>query len=246
MRFAAGLTLALVLTLPAAAEPRVAPVLLELYTSQGCYSCPPADELLARLRLREDVVALEFHVDYWNNLVYGSSGNWVDVHSRPEFTARQQAYARAARLKGRRGVYTPQMVIGGQYAAVGSDAREIASRIAQLQKSPPALVVSADVRGQRLEIAVSGTAPPGAALWLARYDLHHATAVTGGENDGKEMHNYHVVTSLEKIADQAPPADMPLVVDGVSLGRNQGCAVFFQDARLGRILGAARCTPEPV
>lgn len=245
MRRAAGFTLALVLTLPVAAEPRIAPVLIELFTSQGCYSCPPADELLAHLRLREDVVALEFHVDYWNNLVYGNSGNWVDVHSRPEFTARQQAYARTARLKGRRGVYTPQMVIGGQYAAVGSDAREVTRRIAQLQKSPPLLTVRADIRDRRLEVAVSGSAPPGTALWLARYDLHHATAVSGGENDGKEMHNYHVVTSLEKIADHAPPGNTPVIVEGVTLGDNQGCAVFFQDAHLGRILGAARCTPEP-
>ena len=92
---------------------QAAPVLVELFTSQGCSSCPPADQLLASLAARPDVLALAFHVTYWDRL------GWPDTFGSPQFTERQQAYA--ARLGG--GLYTPEAVIGGELALVGSDPR---------------------------------------------------------------------------------------------------------------------------
>jgi hypothetical protein len=97
--------------------------LVELFTSHGCSSCPAADKLLAELlRQDETLMALEYHVDYWNTLVHGSAGNWVDPFSRSEYSTRQREYA-AAGLSGQPGVYTPQVIVNGRVAAVGSDHR---------------------------------------------------------------------------------------------------------------------------
>src|ERR1700736_1842766 len=104
-----SLGLAVVVT-PAAAGER--PIVVELFTSQGCSSCPPADALLAELAQRPDVIALGFHIDYWDDL------GWKDPLSSPAATARQRDYARQF---GRRQVYTPQLVVDGAEEAVGSD-----------------------------------------------------------------------------------------------------------------------------
>lgn len=217
------------------------PVVVELFTSQGCYSCPAADKYLGQLkRVRgEEVIALEFHVDYWNDLIWGSAGNWQDVHSKPEYTLRQRRYA-STRLQGRGGVYTPQMVIGGRYAAVGSAGSTIEKRIGQVQREPTPLTVNARLEAQNLLVEIAGEAPDGAAVWLARYDLHHTTEVTGGENHGKELENHNVVTDLRQIGTWQS-GGVKLTVPGVALGDNQGCAVFVQKQDLGRILGAGRC-----
>ena len=217
------------------------PVVVELFTSQGCYSCPAAEQYLGKLkRSRGDaVIALEFHVDYWNDLVWGSAGNWEDVHSKPEYTLRQRRYA-GVRLQGRSGVYTPQMVVGGQYAAVGSSRRNVEKHIEQVQRDPAPLTVRTALRDGNLRVEIDGTAPEGAAVWLARYDLKHTTEVTAGENHGKTLDNHNVVTALRKVGTWHN-GRIELTVPGVVLGENQGCAVFVQNENLGRILGAAKC-----
>lgn len=240
-RFFSIAVLALAAAGGARAEPGQ-PVVVELFTSQGCYSCPAAEKYLGELiRARGDaLIALEFHVDYWNDLVWGLAGNWEDVHSKPEYTRRQRRYA-ATRLEGRGGVYTPQMVIGGRYAAVGSSQREVERRIEQLRREPAPLTVQTALQsGDTLQIRISGEADDGAAVWLARYDLKHTTEVTGGENNGKTLDNFHVVTALRKVGTWRGPG-VALDVPGVALGENQACAVFVQDERLGRILGAGKC-----
>ena len=217
------------------------PVVVELFTSQGCYSCPAAEKYLGKLkRARGDqIIALEFHVDYWNDLVWGSAGNWEDVHSKPEYTARQRRYS-AVRLQGRGGVYTPQMVVGGRYAAVGTSGRAIEKHIDQLQRESAPLTVRASFEDRNLQIAIEGEVPDGAFVWLASYDLKHTTEVTAGENNGKTLDNYNVVTALRKIG-AWQNEQVNLTVPGVVLGENQGCAVFVQNERLGQILGAAKC-----
>jgi hypothetical protein len=234
-------TLAATVLLGGARAESLKPVVVELFTSQGCYSCPAAEKYLGQLKRArgDEVIALEFHVDYWNDLVWGSAGNWDDVHSKPEYTERQRLYS-AARLQGRQGVYTPQMVIGGQYAAVGSSARTVENYIAQLQREPAPLTVRATLETSNLHVEIDGQVPEGAAVWLANYDLKHTTEVTGGENNGKTLANYNVVTELRKIG-AWQNGHVKLTVPGVVLGENQGCAVFVQSERLGRVLGAARC-----
>ncbi|MDH3715865.1 MAG: DUF1223 domain-containing protein [Gammaproteobacteria bacterium] len=234
-------SLAVTTLLGGARAESIKPVVVELFTSQGCYSCPAAEKFLGQLkRARGDaVIALEFHVDYWNDLVWGSAGNWEDVHSKPEYTERQRRYS-AVRLQGRRGVYTPQMVIGGRYAAVGSSARTVENYIDQLQREPAPLTVRIVFQENSLQVEIDGQVQEGAAVWLANYDLKHTTEVTGGENHGKTLDNYNVVTDLRKIGTWQN-GRVQLTVPGVVLDDNQGCAVFVQEERLGQILGAEKC-----
>ena len=112
----------------AKAEP---PVVVELFTSQGCYSCPPAEAYLGELSKTAEIVALEFHVDYWDDLAHGGDGKWKDVFSRPEFTQHQRIYA-GNFPNGQ--VYTPQMVVGGHGFAVGSNRRAVRRLIAQAKE----------------------------------------------------------------------------------------------------------------
>jgi len=127
------LLLAVGLALTAARAAEKATTVVELFTSQGCSSCPPADANLGRLAARDDIVALGFHVDYWDDLVYGGAGRWKDVFSDPAFTARQRDYNRAIRGSGQ--VYTPQMIIDGRIETVGFKRTEVhrAIRTAQTE-----------------------------------------------------------------------------------------------------------------
>ena len=112
----------------ASEQPGGTPAVIELFTSQGCYSCPPAEALLGDLIEANDpdnLVALEFHVDYWDSLVYGSHGSHKDPFSSADNTLRQRLYNHDGDLRGQRGVYTPQMVVNGRYAAVGSKRRTV-------------------------------------------------------------------------------------------------------------------------
>ena len=237
----ASVSLAAMAMVGAARAESPKPVVVELFTSQGCYSCPAAEKYLGKLKRSrgDEVIALEFHVDYWNDLVWGSAGNWEDVHSKPEYTLRQRRYA-SVRLGRRQAVYTPQMVIGGRYAAVGSSRRDVEKRIDQLQSEPAPLTVSTALENQNLRVEIDGDAPDEAAVWLASYDLEHTTEVTGGENHGKTLTNHNVVTALRKIGEWRR-GRLELTVPGVTLGENQGCAVFVQTEGLGQILGAAKC-----
>ena len=107
------------------------PVVVELFTSQGCSSCPPADALLHELSKRDDVIPLALHVDYWDYI------GWKDSFAQPAFTARQRGYAQAS---GRRAIYTPQMIIGGQFDVVGNRPMDVAA-IIRCQVLPPSLVM---------------------------------------------------------------------------------------------------------
>lgn len=224
----------------AAAEPEPTPVVVELFTSQSCYSCPPAETLLGKLAGRPDLIALEFHVDYWNDLVYGAAGRWTDVHSSPAHTARQRAYGN--RLGG--GVYTPQMVIDGRAETVGSREGDIERAIAAARKHPRiALAVAAtDTGGIAIRGEATGRQP--AELWLVRYLEQETTRVRAGENRGKVLVNHHIVTGMSRLADW-PLADDVLTVVPPELPSGEGCAVLLQAPGQGPILGAAPCPKAP-
>lgn len=227
----------------ASATDSVAPKhVVELYTSQGCYSCPPADAFLAELITRGDVVGLEFHVDYWDDLVYGAAGQWRDPFSSPAYSDRQRAYERRG-LGGRNGVYTPQIVVDGRRAEVGSDRRAVHSALEGVDGER--LQVSVTASGaDGLRVSVSGRAGDDtdtpAALWLVRFDRRHVTPVSAGENQGKTLSNVHVVTAMAQIGEWS---GTPVTVD-LPRGRPtsaQGCAVLVQSASTGPVLGAAYC-----
>src|SRR5216683_3705481 len=212
----AGLTLTSITLLTAVAliRPRVhasasspetqrTPVIIELFTSEGCSSCPAADALLARLANEQPVanvqlIALEEHVDYWNDL------GWTDPFSSQDWTSRQYVYARTL---GNGNAYTPQMVVDGTVEFVGSrtqQARESILKAAGKAKIPVALAQSDAVgtgKGNlsakvgRLEGTTKGDA---AEVWLAITETGLHSAVTRGENAGEDLHHAAVVRSMRK------------------------------------------------
>ncbi len=213
---------------------------VELFTSQSCYSCPPAEAYLGELVERDDVIGLEFHVDYWDDLVYGSAGRWKDVFSSPAHTERQRLYNRNIRDTAQ--VYTPQMVIDGRAEAAGTRRGAVDATIdAQARNPRPRLDVTiANTADGGLAITIDGPLKVPAAVWLARFERAHVTRVKAGENKGKTLTNHHVVTRMERIGTWSGSA-MTATVPGVSLAAGEGCAVLVQNEAQGPILGAAAC-----
>ena len=215
------------------------PTVIELFTSQSCYSCPPAEALLGELVERDDIIALEFHVDYWDDLVYGSAGLWKDVFSDPAYTKRQRLYA--ARIRNG-GVYTPQIVVDGVVQTVGSKRGRVLRLIERSGKAEkPALVAVHPSPAGGLTVSLESRAGrPAAAVLLARYDLRHVTPIEAGENMGKTLTNHHVVRELREVGYwTGKPIEIP--VADIRLDANQGCAVIVQAPDQGAILGAAVC-----
>jgi hypothetical protein len=164
------------------------PLVLELFTSQGCSSCPPADRLLSRLAGERDLAPLSFHVDYWNDL------GWVDPFSLPVWTDRQRGYARAL---GDDRVYTPELVIGGGVGLVGSQEAAVKRAIAGAPR-PALLAATAHWRGDALEVSV--TAPGDADVFVAVWEDSTRTKVPRGENAGETLGSDRVVRRLERVA----------------------------------------------
>ncbi len=244
-RFVAVVTMATITAPGATAEGETKHV-FELFTSQGCYSCPPAEELLVRIiKQYDDILALEYHVDYWDSLVYGAAGQWKDPFSSPKYSQRQRDYNQL-RLEGRTGVYTPQIVVDGAYAFVGSKSMKAQSQMSK--DSRLTLTTSAEVSADgRVRIEIAGDDRTQADVWLVSYDKEHVTKVTAGENMGKKLKNANVVRKFESIGRWRGE---PLVIESKiePLTDNQNCAVLVQAfSHAGRrvagpILGAADCT----
>ena len=214
----AGLVLSS-LAVPAMAATR--PVVIELFTSQGCSSCPPADALLTELAGRKDVLALGFHVDYWDRL------GWKDPLSTPGATMRQHDYAAEF---GRNEVYTPQMVIDGKRQAVGSNRGAVLQAIADSEAVSAAPVTfSADGRS----VSVGAGTGRGKVL-VIRYLLKRTTAVQRGENAGRMAVDANGVESIRN-AGEWTGATLELPIDPVDTGH--GLAVLVQGDD-GQILGA--------
>lgn len=199
------------------------PVVLELFTSQGCSSCPPADALLGELAKRPDVIALAWHVDYWNNL------GWKDPYASRQWTDRQRAYAQQLRED----VYTPALVVNGAAMVIGSDRRAVTRAMAET----PAPSVAVSLRRTPSGLEARSTAwPTGAAALLVTYDPENATAVGAGENVGRHLTEYRIVREARDIALANGPIALPPVQP------RQGAALLIRDAAW-RLLGAADLPP---
>jgi hypothetical protein len=221
---AAIIGLALAATLAISARAQESPVVVELFTSQGCSSCPPADAFLTDLaRQRRDVLPLAFHVTYWDYL------GWKDPYSLDAATARQREYAR--RLHGD-GIYTPQMVVDGTTGFVGSSRSEGISAIAGAAPKPVAVSVARE--GQTLLITV-GAGAGLAQVLLVGFDPTHETPVGRGENSGRTLTETNIVRSLTPVGMWTGPA----VTLRQSPPGGESFAVLLQ-AEDGRIIGAAR------
>lgn len=202
MRLATALALTLA-ACPVAADP----VVVELFTSQGCSSCPPADELLGQLAERDDVITLSLHVDYWDWI------GWEDTFATSDYTARQRAYAQAA---GTSVVYTPQFVIAGTDQVAGPSAMELVERISAHQGKTQDVLKAVTTGDGGVAIQADAGGEP-ARLVLAEL-LPEATVQIGrGENAGRQVTYHNVVRSWQVLSDWdgAPMVmDVPAAADG--------------------------------
>lgn len=219
----------LVLASPVAAGEAL-PV-VELFTSQGCSSCPPADKYLGELAKRRDVIALSYHVDYWDYI------GWPDPFATKATTRRQHDYGQALK---QRYVYTPELVVDGRGHSSRPD--DVAQLIAAARERP------------RLDVALEAedpdmpkvTIPAGdydgrASVWMVFYDRQHETRIGRGENRGRTLTYSNVVREIRHIGTWTGRAlTLPVSIDEARSNGRGGCAVIVQDGRAGRILGAAK------
>jgi len=229
------------------------PVVLELFTSEGCSSCPPADAFLKALdeagHVNEvEIIAIEEHVDYWNRL------GWSDPFSSHSWTERQEQYARAFRHNG---VYTPQLVINGRRELVGSSAPEARRNIIEAARIPGAdlrlSLTEVSRREAKFSIAVENAPPEAqsAELWLAVSERGLSSNVLHGENEGRNLAHAAVLRSLthvrspraESRGSATATATVPL--DASWKRENLRFVVFLQEPKTLHIFGAAACSASP-
>ena len=208
---------------------------VELFTSQGCSSCPPADALLEKYAARDDVVALSLPVDYWDYL------GWKDTLASPLYSQRQRDYALT---RGDREVYTPQVVVNGVAHAVGSDKRTIDRQISRTVRRQARVAVQLRPEGDAV-VVETGAAPRGLSkasgtIWLALVKKSEKVAIQRGENRGRKITYYNVVRELKPIGEWRGKATTLKIakMDLKKLGVD-GYVVLLQQGKTGRILGVA-------
>lgn len=231
------------LGLAAAAPPaQSGPVVLELYTSQGCSSCPPADALFATFVTRTELIPLSFSVDYWNYL------GWVDTFAKHEFTERQRAYAHT---RGDGQVYTPQVIVAGGAPVVGSDRAAIEAAIAIAQELPT-VDVAVEVVGSVVHIDVAAAfagGPTWGTVWIVLFDTEEAVEIGRGENAGRTVIYHNIVMDMHRLAmwrGEAMSFELPFAE--MEQARADGAAIIVQQERNGLpgpIVGAAMYTRPP-
>lgn len=238
--------LAILLTLGAgaasaqeAAQPKG---VVELFTSQGCSSCPPADKALETLARQGDVVALSYHVDYWNYL------GWADTLASKDNTDRQYAYAR---MFGRNGVYTPQAVLNGREHVNGADIDGIRTRLGAMPEEGKGLQVPVDVEVKNDELRIRvGPGEGKANILIAYFERERTINIDKGENSGKTVNYWHAVTDMETIGMwEGKETNLILPADMLKKRKRPGgCAVLLQRMRTadtpGAILGAMVLTGD--
>ena len=209
---------------------------VELFTSQGCSSCPPADAFLGKLAREDDILALSMHVDYWDYI------GWKDPFADPALTTRQRKYAARMEL---RYIYTPQMVIQGRWQEVGSKRGAIWPLIRDARKEQ-SVAIHIAVEGSAVRVRLPAQPVAEAAtVWLVAFDARHDTKIARGENGGRTLSYYNVVRSMTPIARWNGEAfDATHALPAGPDGTKQGIAVLVQAAETGPILGAVAIRPE--
>lgn len=224
------------------------PVIVELFTSEGCSSCPPADQFLAALEAKQpivnaEVIALEEHVDYWNNL------GWVDPFSSDSATVRQYAYAGAL---GNGNAYTPQMVVDGQFELVGSRGRQawgVIERAANRKKAEVSVTTQSAADGSRIFEIKIGTLPEFTAgdkpeVWIAITETGLQSNVKRGENAGEDLHHAAIVRNLRKlgtasaVGETSYASEEKVKMEPSWKRENTRVVIFIQEQKSRRILGA--------
>lgn len=203
---------------------------VELYTSQGCPSCPPADAYLRKLAEDPDVIALALHVDYWDYI------GWTDAFAQPLFTARQKAYAH---FVGSNTIYTPQMIVGGRAQVVGSDPEQVERAIRHDQRLPSLVQLNLIRRGDQLEIvakAVSSLNAP-VQVQLVRYHPLASVQIEYGENAGLVVNYANIVTDWDSLGQWDGKSVLHLTTNVTG---TDALVVIVQAAGPGEILAASQ------
>ena len=204
-------------------------VLVELFTSQGCSACPPADELLVELAERKGVIALALHVDYWDYI------GWKDSFAQPRFTERQKKYAYAAQ---QRSVFTPQMIVAGRERVMGARPMKVMDLIRAHAEAPAPVTIDLSREAERLRVALRPEHPVGAAdIHLVRYEPSASVSITRGENAGRRFAYHNIVTDWRVLGQWDGTA--PLTVE-TAAGGDRPIVVIVQRRGHGPVLAAAR------
>lgn len=210
------------------------PVTLELFTSQSCSSCPPADALLRQLSASDpDLLPLSFHVHYWDNL------GWKDTYSSSIYTGRQNAYAQAL---GQSGVFTPQLIVNGTTSVVGSNETDVRQAIAAAKQAslPVSVSLAPDNTGHQLVVTIAGNSSSTAAIqadiWKVRFNRYAKTSVAAGENGGRTLESINNVTSITSLGTWQSGVSKTFSFDAPS---DEGTTILVQAQGQGPILGAA-------
>jgi hypothetical protein len=199
---------------------------VELFTSEGCSSCPPADALAGRLAGKGAVIVLSFHVNYWDDQ------GWKDSFSSQASTDRQYAYVRSL---SERSVFTPQLIVNGTRSVVGS--QEGAVQHALARSNTERFPVQAELARQpdgTFQLTLTGE-PVRGDVWEVRYVHHAITHIRGGENGGRSLETFNNVTRIQRLGAYAPGTLKLQALTGV----DDGLAILVQAPEAGRILGAA-------
>jgi hypothetical protein len=205
-------------------------VVVELFTSQGCSSCPPADALLTELSRQDGVLALSLHVNYWDYI------GWKDPFASVAATERQRGYTRPFTLSY---VYTPQMVIQGRRQMIGSDRQGVLEGIAQEAALPRLKVEIAGDAGGATAVLPARDGAETSTLWGMSFDYAHSTRVERGENGGRTLTYSNVVRDIRRIGSwRGEAARVPLPMSELAAGRD-AVAFLVQADTSGAILGAA-------
>jgi hypothetical protein len=222
---------------PAQAEPRA---VVELFTSQGCSSCPPADRILGELAQDPSVIALSMPIDYWDYL------GWKDTLADARFSARQKAYSQ---VRGDREVYTPQVVVNGSVHVIGSDRARIEGAIDATRKTSGVMSVPVTMTqaGKQLNVSVAGSGTGSAAMhgevWICSISKEVPIAIRRGENSGREITYHNVVRNLLKVGDwNGGSGSWTVPVASVAHEGIDAAVVYLQDGsrdKPGPMLGAA-------
>ena len=218
------------------AKPAVAasgrPVIVELFTSQGCSSCPPADAYLETLKEKPGVVALSYHVDYWDYL------GWRDTLGSPEYSQRQYDYAKS---RGDMDVYTPQMVLNGAHHFVGSQRSEVSGGIANADSSGPWVdIAMSDNKTDVMINIAAGAATKEATLWLMAWTSSVSVEIKKGENAGSTVAYYNVVRKMVPAGMWHGDATKIVLPKSSVIPEDcKGWVALLQEGKVGPVIGAA-------
>lgn len=204
---------------------------VELYTSQGCSSCPPADELLGELVARGEIIALSLHVDYWDYL------GWRDIFASPDHTRRQVAYRDAVKA---RSVYTPQIIVNGVDRIVGSNRVEVLASIRRHATAPVNADIDLRVVDGMLKADITPIRPASSpcTVWVVAYRSPSPVEIEEGENRGRTITYSNVAQSFMRLG--VWPGGKPTEVMAPIPSGASGMAVILQEGDYGRIIAAAK------